>query len=125
MSKLAYLELRNHQPHPVQLFIEPWCEEYFLLPETEVTLEGIGEGAEIRSHFELDVSQYQWKVWAGSGVHEVRVSQNSEPLEVGHNAELWERFCREAGVDPSSACKLETVQSKVALPASPTLERVR
>lgn len=128
MPQPANLELRNQQPHPVKLFIEPWCEEYFLLPGTEMTLEGVGDSKEVRPYFGLEVSQFQLKVWAEGGIHEVRVSQNGEPIEVRHNAELWERFCKEEGVDPSSACKLESIahlsRSKVTSAASIALERV-
>jgi len=101
----AYLELHNYQSHPVQLFIEPWGEEYFLMPGDKVALQGTGKGD--RPYFGLDFSTYQVTVWAEGGIGDVQVSKNGEPLEIGCNFEAWHRFCKAEGVDPGSACKSE------------------
>ena len=101
------MELRNHQTHPIRLFIEPWCAEYFLVPGAEVTLESTGHEMGDRPYFGLDFSAYQIIVWAEGGINDVHVSQNGELLEIGQNAEAWRLFCREEGIDPGSASKSE------------------
>lgn len=64
MSVGTWLALQNDQDSPVQLFLEPWAEEYTLAPRARLHVHGSSREA---GFFEVSVRPDRITIWAWSG----------------------------------------------------------
>ena len=84
MNQEVEISVRNKFSKFVTLRLEPWGEDYGMLPDD--TFEIIAKNVGKDFYFQIDFGE-DIKVWAEGQVVEIGVYQNQKLLQCGHNRE--------------------------------------
>jgi hypothetical protein len=80
--KQTKIRVRNEFPNSMTLWLEPWDEDYGMLPNDE--FEVIAKDVDDKFYFQVDIGQ-EIKVWAVGQVTDIAVYKDNQLLECGHN----------------------------------------
>jgi hypothetical protein len=82
MTKTTKIVARNEYSEFVTLYLEPWGEDYGMLPNDEFEI--IAEHEDESFYFHLDFGK-DIKIWAQAQSIDIGVYQNGVLLRCGHN----------------------------------------
>ncbi len=82
MKQIVRIKIRNEFSKVVTLLLEPWGEDYGMLPNDEFEI--IAKVVDEHFYFQVDFGE-NITVWAEGQVIDIGVYQNNKLLECGYN----------------------------------------
>jgi hypothetical protein len=83
--KLAKIEICNKVNHPIVIIIEPWANDYCILPGETFEITALSDKMDINSYFHVVYSENQIDVYPEGQCDDFSVMLNGQELECGHN----------------------------------------
>jgi len=83
--ELAKLKIENKVNHPIVIIIEPWANDYCILPEETFEITALSDKMDVDFYFHVVYSEKQIDVWAEGHCDDFSVMLNGQELECGHN----------------------------------------
>ncbi len=82
MKQIVKIKVRNEFSKAVTLWLEPWGEDYGMLPDDEFEI--IAKDVDENFYFQVDFGE-DIKVWAEGQVIDIGIYKDNELLECSYN----------------------------------------